>query len=90
MLKDILSREVDRLEELATGNAEVTGTPSGFTDLDKITGGFQPGNLIILAARPGMGKSGLVANIAEHVASRSAARSPSSRSRCRTPSSPSA
>ena len=68
MLKDILSREVDRLEELASGKAEVTGTPSGFADLDKITGGFQPGNLIILAARPGMGKSGLVANIAEHVA----------------------
>ena len=44
------------------------GPPSGFADLDRITGGFQPGNLIILAARPGMGKSGLVANIAEHVA----------------------
>src|SRR3954453_10210462 len=68
VLKDILSREVDRLEELASGKAEVTGTSSGFADLDKITGGFQPGNLIILAARPGMGKSGLVANIAEHVA----------------------
>ena len=68
VLKDILSREVDRLEELANGTASVTGTPSGFTDLDAITGGFQPGNLIILAARPGMGKSGLVANIAEHVA----------------------
>jgi len=68
VLKDILSREVDRLEELATGRAEVTGTPSGFIDFDAITGGFQPGNLIILAARPGMGKSGFVANIAEHVA----------------------
>jgi len=68
VLKDILSREVDRLEELATGKAAVTGTPSGFVDFDGITGGFQPGNLIILAARPGMGKSGLVANIAEHVA----------------------
>ena len=68
VLKEILSREVDRLEELANGTAEVTGTPSGFADLDRITGGFQPGNLIILAARPGMGKSGLVANIAEHVA----------------------
>ena len=68
VLKDILSREVDRLEELASGKAEVTGTASGFPDLDRITGGFQPGNLIILAARPGMGKSGFVANIAEHVA----------------------
>ncbi len=68
VLKDILSREVERLDELASGRADVTGTPSGFTQLDRITGGFQPGNLIILAARPGMGKSGLVANIAEHVA----------------------
>jgi replicative DNA helicase len=68
MLKDILEREVDRLEDLAMGKAEVTGTPSGFVDLDAITGGFQPGNLIIVAARPAMGKSGLVANIAEHVA----------------------
>jgi len=67
-LAEILDREVTRLEDLATGNATVTGTPSGFVDLDAITGGFQPGNLIILAARPGMGKSGLVANIAEHVA----------------------
>ena len=46
----------------------ITGTPSGFEDLDNITGGFQPGNLIILAARPGMGKSALMANFAEHAA----------------------
>ena len=68
VLGDILEGELKRLDELATGRAEVNGTPSGFMDLDEITGGFQPGNLIILAARPGMGKSGLVANIAEHVA----------------------
>jgi replicative DNA helicase len=67
-IAEIVSREVDRLEELASGRADVTGTPSGFEQLDRITGGFQPGNLIILAARPGMGKSGFVANIAEHVA----------------------
>ena len=42
MLKDILSREVDRLEELASGNAEVTGTASGFTDFDAITAAFSP------------------------------------------------
>ncbi|MET0824697.1 MAG: replicative DNA helicase [Solirubrobacterales bacterium] len=66
-ISEIVSREVDRLEELASGRAELSGTPSGFDHLDKITGGFQPGNLIILAARPGMGKSGFVANIAEHV-----------------------
>jgi replicative DNA helicase len=67
-LADILSREVDRLEKVAKSDSAITGTPSGFKDLDAITGGFQPGNLIIIAARPGMGKSGLVANIAEHVA----------------------
>ena len=44
----------------------LTGTPSGFKDLDEKTGGFQPGNLIIIAARPSMGKSALVANVAEN------------------------
>ncbi len=53
---EILSDEVDRLEALSKGDAELTGTPSGFRDLDSITGGFQPGNLIIIAARPAMGK----------------------------------
>ena len=52
---------------LAEGTA-LTGTPSGFADLDEITGGFQPGNLIVIAARPSMGKSALVTNIAENVA----------------------
>src|SRR3982751_2652112 len=46
----------------------MTGTPSGFTELDEMTGGFQPGNMIILAARPSMGKSALVTNFAENVA----------------------
>jgi len=68
MLGDILHDEVDRLEKLSTGEAELTGTPSGFRDLDALTGGFQPGNLVIIAARPAMGKSALVANIAENVA----------------------
>jgi len=67
VLGDVLEVELKRLDDLASGRAEVSGTRSGFTDLDEVTGGFQPGNLIILAARPGMGKSGLVANIAEHV-----------------------
>ena len=67
-LSDILHDEVDRLEKLSTGESELTGTPSGFRDIDALTGGFQPGNLIIVAARPAMGKSALVANIAENVA----------------------
>lgn len=56
VLGDILHDEVDRLEKLSTGETELTGTPSGFRDIDAVTGGFQPGNLIILAARPAMGK----------------------------------
>jgi len=68
ILSEILHEEVDRLEKLSTGELELTGTPSGFRDIDAITGGFQPGNLIIVAARPAMGKSAIVANIAENVA----------------------
>jgi replicative DNA helicase len=71
ILGDILHDEVDRLEKLSTGEMEMTGTPAGFRDIDAITGGFQPGNLIIVAARPAMGKSALVANIAENVAVKS-------------------
>jgi replicative DNA helicase len=56
ILGDILHDEVDRLEKLSTGEMELTGTPSGFRDIDAVTGGFQPGNLIIVAARPAMGK----------------------------------
>jgi replicative DNA helicase len=66
-INEILHDEVDRLEKLSTGEIELTGTPSGFRDIDGITGGFQPGNLIVIAARPAMGKSAWVANIAENV-----------------------
>jgi len=67
-LGEVLSDEVDKLEALSKGDGEVTGTASGFRDIDGVTGGFQEGNLIVLAARPAMGKSALVANIAENVA----------------------
>jgi replicative DNA helicase len=67
-IHDLLSSELDKLEQLSAEGLSVTGTPSGFDDLDRITGGFQPGNLIVLAARPGMGKSALMANFAEHAA----------------------
>jgi replicative DNA helicase len=53
---EVLNVEIDKLMALAESGKAVTGTPSGFDDLDEITGGFQPGNLIILAARPSMGK----------------------------------
>ena len=60
--------ELDKLERLSREGKAITGTASGFEDLDTITGGFQPGNLIILAARPAMGKSALMANFAENAA----------------------
>lgn len=65
---EVLHHEIDVWQKLATEGISMTGTPSGFADLDEMTGGFQPGNLIILAARPSMGKSALVTNIAENVA----------------------
>jgi replicative DNA helicase len=65
---DVLHEEVDKLHRLSIEGTSLTGTPSGFKDLDAITGGFQGGNLIIIAARPAMGKSALVCNIAENAA----------------------
>jgi replicative DNA helicase len=69
-LAEVLGHELDRLEALSKGELEVTGTPSGFKDLDSILGGFQPGNLVVIAARPAMGKSALVCSIAEKVATK--------------------
>ena len=65
---DLLHDEIAKWQKLAAGTLATTGTPSGFSRLDEITGGFQPGNLVVIAARPSMGKSALVANIAENVA----------------------
>ncbi len=67
-IEAVLSEETDKLEELSRSEVALTGTPSGFVDLDDLTGGFQPGNLIVVAARPAMGKSAFATNIAEHAA----------------------
>src|SRR5271163_4661261 len=67
-IESVLHDEIDKLHRLSLEHTSLTGTPSGFQDLDEITGGFQPGNLIVIAARPAMGKSSLVANIAENAA----------------------
>jgi replicative DNA helicase len=67
-IHSLLSSELQKLERLSLEGKAITGTASGFEDLDTITGGFQPGNLIILAARPSMGKSALMANFAENAA----------------------
>jgi replicative DNA helicase len=65
---DVLHLEIGKWQKLSAEGQSLTGTASGFADLDAITGGFQPGNLIVIAARPSMGKSALVTNIAENVA----------------------
>jgi replicative DNA helicase len=67
-VSDVLHDEIEKLQHRSTAKSPLTGTPSDFRDLDALTGGFQPGNLIILAARPSMGKSALVANFAENAA----------------------
>ena len=67
-IEDVLHDELDKLHRLSQEGTALTGTPSGFGKLDEITGGFQRGNLIIIAARPAMGKSALVCNIAENAA----------------------
>jgi len=59
---------LDRVTEMADNPMDVTGVPTGFTDLDRMTSGLQAGDLVVLAARPSMGKTSLAVNIAEHVA----------------------
>ena len=59
---------MDKVTELAANPTDVTGVPTGFIDLDRMTSGLQAGDLVILAARPSMGKTALAVNIAEHVA----------------------
>src|SRR3954454_21130490 len=58
----VVEEAVDTWHKISTEGVQLTGTPSGFQDLDEITGGFQPGNLIIIAARPSMWKSAFVTN----------------------------
>lgn len=59
---------LDRVEEMSNNPNDITGVPTGFYDLDRATSGLQPGDMIVLAARPSMGKTAFAVNIAEHVA----------------------
>ena len=69
-LAPLLTRVVERIQELfeRSSTSDVTGVPTGFSDLDSKTCGLQPGDLIIIAGRPSMGKTALALNIGEHVA----------------------
>jgi replicative DNA helicase len=69
-IEALLKESFERITQLYEAGAEVTGIPSGFRDLDRLTSGFQEGNLIIIAARPSMGKSALGLCIAANLAVR--------------------
>ncbi|MFN3454852.1 MAG: replicative DNA helicase [Pseudobdellovibrio sp.] len=68
---EIVTASIKKIEELYQRKADVTGVPSGFTDLDKMTAGLHGGELVIIAARPSMGKTAFSLNIASHIALRS-------------------
>ena len=65
-LKDVLKETWDQIEQIHKDQSVISGVPSGFNDLDAKTGGFQKSDLIIVAARPGVGKTSLALNIAQH------------------------
>ncbi len=69
-IQPILGQVVDRIQELYDRDnpSEITGVPTGFSDLDQLTSGLQPTDMIVVAGRPGMGKTAFALNVAEHVA----------------------
>ena len=69
-IEALLKESFERITPLYEAGVDITGVPSGFRELDKLTSGFQPGNLIIIAARPSMGKSALALCMAANIAVR--------------------
>ncbi len=67
-LNSVIKDSIKRVEELYKKKELITGVPTGFIDLDNITAGFQPSDLIIVAGRPSMGKTAFALNIAQHAA----------------------
>ncbi|WP_223702761.1 replicative DNA helicase [Sutcliffiella deserti] len=70
-IKDVLVKTYDNIETLHNRKGEVTGIETGFTELDRMTAGFQRNDLIIIAARPSVGKTAFALNIAQNVATKS-------------------
>ncbi|MGZ6141729.1 MAG: replicative DNA helicase, partial [Myxococcales bacterium] len=69
-VKGVIKDVFKQVESLYERQEEITGIPTGFADLDRLTSGFQPGDLVILAARPSMGKTACCLNIATHIGCR--------------------
>ncbi|SFS36896.1 replicative DNA helicase [Marininema halotolerans] len=69
-IRDVLMETYERIESLHYNQGQLTGIPSGYADLDRMTSGFQQSDLIILAARPAMGKTAFALNVAQNVAVR--------------------
>ncbi|MCR6108532.1 replicative DNA helicase [Salipaludibacillus agaradhaerens] len=69
-IKDVLIEAFDKIEMLQHTAGEVTGIPTGFTELDRITAGFQRNDLVIVAARPSVGKTAFALNISQNVATK--------------------
>lgn len=67
-IKDVLVNTFDRIEDVFHNKGKITGVPSGFIDLDRKTTGFQPSDLILVAARPSMGKTAFSINVCQHAA----------------------
>lgn len=67
-IRQIVMNAMDRVEAASRNKGSVTGIPTGFLDLDYRTAGMQPSDLVLIAARPSMGKTAFVLNIAQHVA----------------------
>jgi len=70
-IKSLLAKAVDRIEVMFAQEGSVTGASTGFTDLDRLTSGLQPADLIIVAGRPSMGKTTIAMNMAENIAIKS-------------------
>src|SRR5438874_11348429 len=66
-LRDLAQSSLDTIEKLHSRKELITGVPTGFTDLDEMTSGLPPSDLILVAGRPAMGETSLVLNIAQHV-----------------------
>jgi replicative DNA helicase len=67
-ISSVLSEYYDRIDDLAKRDEEIFGVPTGFIDLDKLLGGLQPSDLLIIAGRPGQGKSGFLLSVAKNAA----------------------